>query len=273
MRFLVTKKSGEEEEFSQAKVIRSMKRVGVPEKLWPEVLDHINGKLYNGIPTAEVFTHIKEYLGKRYASGAIKLNLKQAIFDLGPTGFPFERYMERIFQSMNYTTQVDAQLSGECVRHEIDLVVEKDWKKEIIEAKFHNQAGIKTDIHVIMYTYARYLDVKEKNNISGVWVVTNTKLSEDAISYATCKRISVIAWNYPEEGNLQDFVENPHMYPITILHALTAEDKQRLMEDSIILCCDFLRVPDNELESKYLIKRDRIFRAKEGARTVCGDLP
>lgn len=264
----VVKKNGVREPFSEEKVLRSMRRVGLSEELQPKVLSHIKQRLHQDTDTTEIFAHIKEFLNKNDQKAAIRFNLKQAIFDLGPTGFPFERYMERVFMEMGYKTIVGEIISGACVTHEIDVLIEKDGKRDIVEAKFHNQQGVKTDVQVLLYVYARFLDVKEVNSLEGVWVVTNTKLTIDASNYARCKGIKVIGWNYPEKNNLQDYVEQPNLYPITILHTLSRQEKQSLLAGDIVLCRDFIDKTDHELMDKFFLDMDTINKTKEAARLV-----
>lgn len=268
-KIMVVKKSGEKEPYSDQKVLHSMQRVGLPQDLRSMVLQHIKERLHPDITTVEIFSHILEFLEQRDKAASVRFNLKKSIFDLGPTGFPFERYMERVFKAMRYSTAVDVIMEGACVNHEIDILLEKNGEKSIVEAKFHSVQGNKTDVQVMLYTYARFLDVKDKNNIAKVWVVTNTKLSHDAIAYAECKGMPVIAWNYPERGNLQDFVENPHLYPVTILNSLTTDEKTKLIADKIVLTCDLLDISDQELLQKYNITQNRLKDAKSSAEMVC----
>lgn len=265
----VVKHNGELEVYTEEKVIHSMERVGVPAQLQPEVLKHIRGQFKNGyITTEQLFTLVSEYLKSTDKKSSLRLNLRKAIFELGPTGFPFEKYLARIFQSRGYSTIVGSRVMGECVMHEIDLIIEKDGKREIAEAKFHNDFGVRTDVQVALYTYARYLDVKEKNNFSNIWLITNTKLSLDAIAYAQCKGISVLAWNYPSSGTLQDFVESPQMYPVTILSELTQIEKQFLIEDNIILCSDLLKLTPAEVKNFPMIKQVHLRKAIESAHAL-----
>lgn len=261
----VIKHNGERELFSEEKVLNSMKRVGLDPSIQPKVLEHIQQRLHPEIETSEIFAHIREFLHKNNQQKAlIKFNLKQAIFDLGPTGFPFERYMQRVFQEMDYVSDVNLILQGGCVTHEIDVFLQKEGKKEIVEAKFHNQQGVKTDVQVLLYTYARFLDVKEANpDITSVWVVTNTKLTIDAANYARCKGVKVIGWNYPESSSLQAYVEKPQLYPITILSTLTKEEKQSLIAGNIILCTDVLKIPDEQLQNKYFLDLKTIKSTKD----------
>lgn len=265
----IIKRSGEHEAFSEEKVRHSMQRVGVPSVLQPQALQYVREHLRDNITTDELFSYILEFLAQNDKKSSLRFNLRQAIFDLGPTGFPFEKYLERVFQSAGYTTQVDVIMSGACVNHEIDLLIEKNGKKEIVEAKFHNQTISKTDIQVLLYTYARFLDVKEKNDIANSWVVTNTKLSADAIVYSQCKGMKALAWNYPEKDSLQDFVENPKMYPITIITALSGEEKRRLLEGDIVVCKDLLNVNREDLEKKYFINKARLEEALSSAAIIC----
>lgn len=264
----VIKRSGEKEPFSEEKVLRSMRRVGVPKDLEKEALKHIEGKLYKDITTDEIFKHILEFLEPRNKEASIRFNLRQAIFDLGPTGFPFERYLERIFHDQGYKSEVGIILEGDCVTHEIDLLLEKGGEREVVEAKFHNRRATKTDVQVALYVYARFLDLKDKNNIDNVWLITNTKLTQDASRYCKCKAINAIAWNYPEEGNLQDLVEKPHMYPITILKSLSNQEKKILIEKNIVLCSDLISKDQKDFHDP-LINKENLEKARQDSLIVC----
>ena len=266
----VIKKNGERELYSDSKVLRSIDRVGIKKELQDQVLAQVHESLKPNITTKEIFLTIREHLGKTNKKAELRFNLKDAIFQLGPTGFPFEQYLERIFRDLGYNCSTDIIMNGECVKHEIDLLLEKDGKKSVVEAKFHNTPGTKTDVQTSLYTYARFLDVKEKNNISEVWLITNTKLTEDAIVYAQCKGIRAIGWAYPDEGNLQDVVENPEHYPITILKDLTREERERLLLNNIILTCDLINTPFNDLVGKFQIDSGRLQSALEDAQIICG---
>ena len=159
-------------------------------------------------------------------------------------------------------------MRGECISHEIDILLEKEGRREIVEVKFHNQTFGKSDVQVALYTYARFLDVQKPNNIDAVWVATNTKLSTDAITYSECKGIKMLAWNYPQEDNLQDFVERPKMYPITILTDITTEEKRRFVDNNIVMASDLLKISRSDLVEKFLIEERRVDEIVEGARLI-----
>ncbi len=233
----VVKATGEKEPFSEEKVRGSIRRAGIPEGLENQVLEHVKSKLFENITTAEIYKHIVEFLEQSsQPQRASRYSLKQAIMELGPTGYPFEDYVSEILKTQGYETKVRQILAGKCVTHEIDVIAEKDGRRIMVEAKFHNGAGIKSDVHVALYTKARFDDLSSRYGFSEAWIVTNTKVTEDALQYALCNGIKVVGWNYPAIGSLRDLVEKSKLYPITAIRSLTQSQKQMLLLHGIVLC-------------------------------------
>lgn len=233
----VIKASGASEPFSEKKVRNSIRRAGVPQDLENQVLEHVKSKLFDNINTREIYHHIIEFLIESPDSqDAAKYNLKQGIMDLGPTGYPFEDYVSEILKSQGYKTSVRQILRGKCVSHEIDVIAEKGNERIMVEAKYHNGNGTRSDLHVSLYTKARFEDLRNKHNLSRAWLVTNTKVTEDALAYALCEGIKVIGWNYPKEESLNDLVEKAKLYPITSVTSLSRSQKQSLMLEGVVLC-------------------------------------
>ena len=230
----VHKANGEIEPFNDEKVRGSILRAGIKKELADEVLNHVKEKLYDNIPTSEIYTYITEYLGATPSKA--KYSLKRAIMELGPTGFPFEDYISEILRLEGYITEVGSTLSGKCVQHEVDVLAERDGRKIMVEAKFHNDVGIKTELHVSLYTKARFDDIKDKYGLDEAWIVTNTKVSIDAVSYAQCAGMKVISWSYPENQGIRDLVEKWKLHPITALSGLSQSQKQILMQNGTVLC-------------------------------------
>ncbi len=242
----VIKTTGEKELFSENKLRASIQRAGVPEELQDEAIDHIKLKLYDGIPTFEIYKHIGEFLGKSSEPFTrAKYSLKQAIMDLGPTGYPFEDYISEILKLEGYKTEVRQILQGKCISHEIDIVLQKGGINAMVECKFHNAPGTRSQVHVSLYTKARFDDIKEKNNLNNVWLVTNTKITQDALSYAICSNMKVISWDYPEKGSLRDLVEKYKLYPITTIANLTQNQKQILAQNHVVLAKDVCKNPSS----------------------------
>lgn len=238
----VLKATGEKEPFSDDKIISSIKRAGIPKDLQDEVLLHVKSKLYEDIPTSEVYKHITEFLDKHPKRFKDRYGLKQAIMDLGPTGYPFEDYVSEILKIKGYSTRVRSILTGKCVNHEIDVIAQKqNVEKLVVEAKFHNASGTRTDIHVSLYTKARFDDLKDKYKFDRAWIFTNTKITSDALAYALCVNMGVVSWSYPEHEGLRDLVEKEKLYPVTILSSLSQMQKQILLDSHIVLVKDICK--------------------------------
>lgn len=243
---LVIKATGQKEEFSEKKVRDSIKRAGIADDLTEKVVEHVKGKLYDGIKTSEIYHHIVEFLGKsdKPHFGA-RYGLKQALMRLGPTGYPFEDFFSDILKTQGFITKVRQILHGKCVTHEVDVVARNGANKLMVEAKFHNAPGIKTDVHVALYTKARFDDVLLRNDLNQAWLVTNTKVTEEALIYAICVGMKVTSWNYPNGESLRELIEKANLTPITALTSISSSQQQTLLENRIVVCKDICKNPNS----------------------------
>jgi len=231
----VLKASGEKEPFSEEKIRYSIKRAGIPSNIQNKVVNHVKSKLYENIPTSQVYEHITEFLKNEPHPTQVKYGLKRAIMELGPTGYPFEDLVSEILKTKGYVTEVGSILTGRCVSHEIDVIAEKPGtEKLMVEVKFHNAPGIHTDVHVSLYTKARFDDLKEKYKFDRPWLFTNTKITPDALAYALCVNMGVVGWNYPQNEGLRDLIEHANLYPVTILASLSQSQKQILLDNHVV---------------------------------------
>lgn len=253
----VIKADGSREPFDSQKVLASMKRAGVPRHIESQLLKEITDNVYDNIQTWEIYQWIIDSLGKTdQPFTKSQYSLKQAIMMLGPTGYPFEDYVAALLQAEGYKTLVRQMLSGRCVSHEIDVIAEKNNKRIIVEVKFHNSAGSRSDLQVAMYTKARFDDVKEKNQIDECWLVTNTKATTDAITYAQCNDIPVMSWNFPEGNSLREIIERHKLYPVTMFSSIPQAVKLRLLENHVVLMKDICLTPDL-LNNLHLTKTEK----------------
>lgn len=198
----VLKANGSVEPFSEEKLRDSITRAGIPTNIQEQIVSDVKGKIYENIPTSEVYEHVTKSLENEPHLAKFRYFLKRALMEFGPTGYPFEDLVAEILQSKGYVTEVRSVLIGKCVNHEIDVIAQKESEKLLVEAKFHNAPGIHTDLHVSLYTNARFEDLKEKYQFTKPWLFTNTKITPDALSYALCVGMQVTGWNYPQnEGD------------------------------------------------------------------------
>ena len=182
-----------------------------------EIIKDADRFVFDGMTTKEL---LKKVLGGLRSVPVIagRYDLKGALLRLGPTGFTFEQFMARVLQEYGYATQTDQILAGKCVKHEVDILAAKGKKTTFVECKYHNAPGIYTDLHVAMYTWARFIDLKEgKEKVDEGLLITNTKFSMDAMDFGICRGLRMMGWNFPKGEGLQDRIEKKDLWPITVL--------------------------------------------------------
>jgi Holliday junction resolvase-like predicted endonuclease len=251
----VIKASGEREPFSQKKLENSLRKAGVLDNaLTRWITNEIKNKIKGEVSTSQIYNQVFNSLSKKSLTLALRYRLKQAIMELGPSGHPFEKFLAQILKNLGYETKTNVIMRGKCVLHEIDVLAEKNGKKIIIEAKYHNERGIKTDVKVAMYVKERFNDIKLREKIDEVWLITNTKLTSDAKQYAACVGMKAIAWDYPENESLQKIIEDNNLYPITILNSLNLQHKKILLQKGVFLIKD---IRPYHLTSLHLSKKSQ----------------
>jgi len=260
----IIKASGISEPFSEKKLHRSLKRAHIPKNLEKQALEYIKGSLYQNISTQEIYRRLSEFLEKsNQPHTRAWFSLKHAIMQLGPGGFPFEKFIAALLRYHGYQTQTNLILKGKCVEHEVDVVASKEQKRFMLECKFHSQPGSRSDIKVALYTQARYEDLrrfsfKEKQlEFDGVWLITNTKTTSEVKKYARCVGMRIIGWNYPRSGNLQEFVERTNLHPITVLKSLSEDQLKSVLSSGIVLCKDLLKQKKDFFQALNINSRQR----------------
>ena len=242
----VLKANGKREAFEPDKLRASLVHSGATEEAVETVMTHISSEIHNDMTTSEIYRHAFSVLQGISKPVARSYSLRRAVMDLGPSGFPFEDFVAEILKTKGFKCETRQTVLGACVPHEVDVVAYKDKKLIMIEAKFHNELGTKSDLKVALYIKARFDDLRENvfdyggenRTITESWLVTNTKFSTTAIHYGVCKNLTMIGWNYPEKGSLQDMIETEALHPVTCLTSLTSGDKKILLDERMVLCSD-----------------------------------
>ena len=245
----IIKHSGESVPFSEQKLRRSLKRSGANPDLVSSILDKVKEELYDGITTRELYNRAYSILKKNKPLTASRYKLKKAIYELGPTGFPFEKFIHEILHYSGYKTEVGKILSGRCVDHEIDVLAEKDDKFVVVECKFHGEQGRNCNVKIPLYINSRFEDIKASpdNGYSKTkqpdeaWVVTNTRFTKDARAYGKCAGLYLLSWDYPKKDSLKDRIDRLGLYPITVSTLLSAREKQFLLSRDVVLCRQLMK--------------------------------
>ncbi|WP_318312784.1 ATP cone domain-containing protein [Flagellimonas crocea] len=242
--FHITKSTGEKVDFSMEKLKDSLLFSGASEAMVEEIVQRVKDELYQGITTREIYNRAFALLKKKESVYASKYKLKKAIYELGPTGFPFERFIGGILHYSGYETKIGEVLQGSCVSHEVDVIATKNGTLNIIECKFHGEDGLKCNVKVPLYINSRYNDVKrpiesQKHKTfkeTKGWVVTNTRFTQDALEYGKCAGLYLLSWDFPQGDGLKERIDRLRLYPITVSTLLSNREKHFLLERDVVLC-------------------------------------
>ena len=240
----ILKASGERAEFQESRVAASLRRAGAKEHVIHDILKTLHEELHDDISTKEIYKRAYHLLKKQDGLTASRYKLKKAIYELGPTGFPFEKFVAAVFEHSGYKVEVGKLMEGVCVKHEVDVLAVRDNRKLFIECKFHGDQARKTDVKIPLYINSRFRDLKtfhlkskkkEEIQYEG-WVVTNSRFTEDAITYGRCAGLELLGWDYPEGNSLKERIDRLGLYPITVSTLLSNREKQFLLSRDVVLC-------------------------------------
>lgn len=255
----IKKNSFDVEPFSTQKLEHSLLRSGASEEEIENIISKIQTEIYDGISSNEIYKKVFAYLKKSNRTSASRYSLKRAIFDLGPTGYPFERLVAALLREKGFKTSVSVILYGECVTHEIDVLAEKEGSVYAIECKFHSDSNAVSNVKIPLYINSRFIDIQKQWNTNSKntthlkqgWLVTNTRFTIDAINYAKCVGLNLLSWDYPLNNGIKDNIDSFDLYPITTLINLSKDEKTTLISKDIILVKELY-------ENKIVLEKMRI---------------
>lgn len=239
----VIKGNGDRAVYDREKLKQALRASGASALEQKRIVQLVEKQLYNGISTRKIYLLAFNLLKKESYKIAGRYRLKNAIMELGPTGFPFEIFVGRIFEAMGYEVETGVIVQGRCVQHEVDVIARKADEMIMIECKFHSDSFTKSGVQVPLYIHSRFLDVKaswenqfgNKINYRG-GVITNTRFSDDATDYGTCAGLKMISWDYPYKGSLKHLIDLSGLHPVTSLISLSKVQKQTLLNKGVVLC-------------------------------------
>lgn len=273
----VTKFSGEIEPFDESRLYNSLKRVGASNEEIDRILHRVRANMFDKKTTAKIYEEAFSQLKKLSKGTAARYNLKRAIIELGPSGFPFEQFVAALFKHQGYKVENNLLLKGKCVSHELDVLAENERSVLFIECKFHNRQGLKSDVKVAMYYKSRFEDIKAGSSVKSNYsdkdpkgfLLTNTRFTEDAIQYSNCENLQLIGWDFPLNQGLKDRVELAGLYPITCLTTIKNSEKMDLIKEGVVMVKDLVRQPD--ILHRFKMSEVRIKRIIGEADQLCND--
>lgn len=266
---------GEKEKFSFNKVRNSARRAGASNKLAKEIAEIIEEEVFPGIETAKIYRRVKELLAQEEFKPALKFSLKKAMRELGPTGFPFEKYISKVFSRNGFKVKLNQQIPSFCCGHyEIDFLAENKDVLYIGECKFRNVSGGKVHSSDALMNYARFLDIKrgkffnnKRNKLKSI-LVTNTKFTKKSIRYSKCVGVELLGWKYPRGKGLESLIEKNGLYPITILPSFKKNMRDVFSKKKIMFAEDILRIDIDKFFKNTNIKKKYLEHLKREAKIL-----
>ncbi len=271
----VRKASGELEPYDESKLRRSLQNAGASTLLIDHIIQSVREILVEGISTLKIYKEAFRLLHTGSSKSAGRYRLKEAIFELGPAGYHFEKFVAGLLKSLGYQTEVGVVVPGDCVTHEIDVIAHKDDEYYMIECKFHNRSENRCSVKVPLYIQARFQDVKKnwsklpghQNKNHKGWVVTNTRFTKDALSYAECVGLNLLSWDYPEKNGIKDLIGRVKLHPVTCLTSLNKDEKEVLLKNDVLFCKQICQ--NKNILGENGIDPRRINRISKEAIDIC----
>lgn len=270
----IIKTNGEREIFDYKKLEHSLRKIGTNDTIVADIIAEVARQIKDNMTTREIYRMAYSILRKKQRVVAVRYSLKKAVASLGPTGFPFEKFIAEIFKSQGLQTETNRIVAGKCVDHEIDIAGWDDKKLIFAEAKFHTDFSMKSDLKVALYIKARYDDLMgqsynfggKERPLSEGWLITNTKFSGSAIQYGECARLNMVGWNYPYGNNLHNMIERAELIPLTALTSINTAEKNMFLARGIVLSKDLL---NEELLRSLNFNDYKIKRIKAEVYSLC----
>lgn len=266
---------GEKELFSYKKVFQSARRAGASSALAKEIAGKIEALVYDGMETKEIFLKVKKLLRQQDKGISIRFNLKEAMRKLGPSGFPFEKYIGEIFSVHGFKVELNQNIQGKYAEYEIDFIAQKKNLVYISECKFRHRRGERVDMSIVLAFSAKFQDIEQGNyferfkgcEIKPI-IITNAKFSSQAKKYAKGVGIELLGWNYPDNKGLEKMIETENLYPITIFPSFNGFLVDVFSENKLMLAKDVLRFPPEKLAQKLGINEDKIIPLAQEAKDL-----
>jgi Holliday junction resolvase len=271
----VTKASGIVESLNTNKLFTSLRKAGADEEEAQDIIDVIVGEIKPFTSTKKIYKLAHKYLRQYNRASSLRYTLKKAIFRLGPSGYPFEKYFGAILENYGYKVQVSSMMDGKCVKHEVDVFAVNEDEVSLFECKYRNKPGNTTDVKVAMYVHARFQDLKPaiKAQYPGKtfkgWLITNTRLTSDAIQYAKCAGLHIMSWSFPEKKSLNEMIEEKRLYPVTIISGIKSGLINALINHNVILLKDLIGIDISEISRMLSLPENKAAALKKQADELC----
>ncbi|MDE2021569.1 MAG: restriction endonuclease [Patescibacteria group bacterium] len=245
----ITKADGSSETFDPSRLRASLERSGAGAYTAERIAEAVTSTVTPGAASREIYSRAFALLRKEGRPIAARYALRRALLELGPSGHPFEDLISHLFRAEGWQVETRKIIQGKCVQHETDFYASHPERGEYLaaELKYHNDPGYKTDLKIALYVKSRFDDIFACDPavracpIDRGLLVTNTKFTSEAISYAQCSGVELLGWGYPANDNLFMRMSRAKVYPITTLTGITRSEKRLLIEHGVIAVDEIMK--------------------------------
>jgi hypothetical protein len=199
----VIKHDGSRQLYDQQKVLSSILRSGVEKKQAINILGQVESKLYDGIPTKEIYRIVSEEIKKSGLVHPSRLyRLRELLAKMDP--IDFEKFIHQCLNQDGFESQWNILVDGFCIDHQLDIIAkDQEGTTFYVEVKHKRNPHRDIGLGTVAEVWARFEDLKKgyktgrnKYQFSSAWLFTNAKFSEHAKKYSRCKELNLTGWRY-----------------------------------------------------------------------------
>ena len=275
MKIQIKKANGDIQDFIPAKLLNSLIRAGAGAEHAHEIVKEVTAQIQPHMSTRKIYRLAHKYLRRYNNSTVLRYSLKKALLRLGPSGYPFEKYVGEILSHSGYSVKIGVHIDGKCVNHEVDVFAENDKEIILVECKYRNHTEGSHDVKTALYVHSRHQDLRAAmedtypdKEIKG-WLVINTRFTVDALKFGECSGMVLKSWRYPEKASLENMIEQLKLYPVTVMSNLNSNQIKILIDNNIILMKDLSRMDRVSIRELLSITEKRAAEIKQQAEELC----
>lgn len=237
--------------FDPERLVSSLRRAGAGEHAAEHIAEAITRTVVERATSKEIYSRAFALLRKEARPVAARYSLRRALLELGPTGHPFEDFISRLFRAEGWQVETRKMIHGKCVSHEVDLYATHADQQTYLaaELKYHNDPAYKTDLKNALYVKSRFDDIFACDPdvracpVNRGILITNTKFTSEAITYAECAGVELLGWMYPVHDSLFTRMSHAKIYPITTVTGLTHAEKIMLLDNGVVSVDEVMQEP------------------------------
>ena len=272
------KADGSKQLFNREKVVQTCLSMGANTYVANKVAARVERRLYEGIPTRTILQLIFRFMRGYKPTIRHLFDLRKGISLMDPKP-EFETFIQVLLDHSGFDVTPNQILRGKCVEHEVDAIAKKDGVTYFVEVKHHFSYHALTGLDESRIAQAVLEDVTEgfilgmtDLKIDRAMIVTNTKYSDHAIKYGTCKNILQIGWSSPQYLGLKDMIEKGNLYPLSCLRDLNTETRRKLVNAGIVLIKQLLDQDKAAIAAKTGLTKELILEITEKAQATTNAL-